>query len=388
MKKIVLLYDFLKEPGGLERVMATQAQCLQKKYETILSFAFLEPHGEASKLFQGSNFITHGRFFRDINLRIMLSFLFPRVEHANLYVSHSFICSTIAYRQKLFYRRPYFIYLHHPPLFLHLPSRERRVWSKAAIYRRISFFVGFLGGFLLRPLDKFVVKQADKIFVNSNYTKKRIQKIYGREAIVCYPSLSDRFKLLPEKKVNKLLRKFQLPKVFALSGGRVIPDKRFDWLLEIFSYLKIPLVIVGSVEENYKKNLLQISKKLDVDARFLGFVSFEELIALYNKAEVFCFTSPSEDFGLVPIEAMACGTPVVAWNDNAGPSESVIEGVNGFLARPYDRRDFAEKVKIIFTEGLKKKDHKKILDSIKKFREEIALKPFHDSIEKTFKNRI
>ncbi|MBI2110218.1 glycosyltransferase family 4 protein, partial [Candidatus Woesearchaeota archaeon] len=183
-------------------------------------------------------------------------------------------------------------------------------------------------------------------------------------------------------------RRFQLPKVFALSGGRVIPDKRFDWLIEVFSFLKIPLVIVGSVEEDYKKNLLQISKKLDVDVRFLGFVSSEELVALYNKAEVFCFTSPSEDFGLVPIEAMSCGTPVIAWDDGAGPSETVVHGVNGYLIKPYDRKDFAEKVKKVVEGKFKQKQQKKILDSVKKFREETALKPFHDSIEKTFKNRI
>ena len=197
MKKIILLYDFLKEPGGLERVMATQARILQKNYSVELSFAFLDMHSEVSKLFQGSKYASHGRFFQNSSLRIMASFLFPKLEDADLYISHSFISSFIAYRKKLFFGKPYVIYFHHPPIFLYLSPRERSVWSRAAPYRKIAFFIGILGGFLLRPLDKIVVRNADYVFVNSEYTKKRMQKLYGREAIVCYPSLSNRFSKRP-----------------------------------------------------------------------------------------------------------------------------------------------------------------------------------------------
>jgi glycosyltransferase involved in cell wall biosynthesis len=50
-----------------------------------------------------------------------------------------------------------------------------------------------------------------------------------------------------------------------------------------------------------------------------------------------------EDFGLGPVEAMACGTPAVVWDDGGGPCETTIDGLSGFKARPYDFEDFAEK---------------------------------------------
>jgi len=381
MKKIILLYDFLKEPGGLERVMATQARYLSQKYSVQNSFSYLDSHSEAFRLFEGVSLISHGIIFKNQSLRIMLTFLFPKIKDADLYISHSFMCSTFAYRKKLFYKKPYFVYLHHPPLFLYLPDVERQVWSKAGIYRRIAFFIGKTLGFFLRFLDKKAVCYADKVFVNSLCTQKRIKKIYDIDAEVCYPSISGRFTEVPEKKVEDILRKFKLPNQFALSGGRIIPDKRFDWLLEIFSKFQSPLVMVGSIKEEYKQFLMDMVHKLKIEVYFVGFVSSEELVALYNKASVFCFTAPQEDFGLVPIEAMSCGTPVVAWDDGAGPSETVISGVNGYLAKPYDIEDFAKKIQTLIKQNFKKKNKQKILRSVDKFREGIALKNFNHEVE-------
>jgi glycosyltransferase involved in cell wall biosynthesis len=77
--------------------------------------------------------------------------------------------------------------------------------------------------------------------------------------------------------------------------------------------------------------------------KFLGFKSQKELVKLYNAADVYVYSVPKEDFGLGPVEAMACGTPSIVWDDGGGPCETVIEGETGFRAEPYNRRDFAEK---------------------------------------------
>jgi glycosyltransferase involved in cell wall biosynthesis len=79
------------------------------------------------------------------------------------------------------------------------------------------------------------------------------------------------------------------------------------------------------------------------NVRFLGFRSTEELVKLYNVADVYAYPSPMEDFGLGPVEAMACGTPAVVWDDGGGPCETTVTGFSGFRAQPYDFEDFAEK---------------------------------------------
>jgi len=78
---------------------------------------------------------------------------------------------------------------------------------------------------------------------------------------------------------------------------------------------------------------------------------------------------------------MSCGTPVVAWDDGAGPSETVISGVNGYLAKPYDIEDFAKKIQTLIKQNFKKKNKQKILRSVDKFREGIALKNFNHEVE-------
>ena len=121
-------------------------------------------------------------------------------------------------------------------------------------------------------------------------------------------------------------------------------------------YPSAMLAIVGEIsDENrrYVENLKYLTKRMGLlrNVKFLGYKSLKELIKLYNAADVYVYQAPREDFGLGPVEAMACGTPVVAWNDNAGPSETVIDGKTGFKALPYNIYDFAEKVKRLISIG-------------------------------------
>ena len=115
----------------------------------------------------------------------------------------------------------------------------------------------------------------------------------------------------------------------------------------------------------------------------LGRISEEKLIKSYNEAIVFVLTAPNEDFGIVPIESLSCGTPVVAWNDGAGPLEYIKENINGFLAEPYDLKDFAEKIEKVYN---KKWDKNKIIKTLEKLSEENQSKIFLEEIEKVIKN--
>jgi glycosyltransferase involved in cell wall biosynthesis len=160
------------------------------------------------------------------------------------------------------------------------------------------------------------------------------------------------FRELDAKETKPLRMKFGWPLIF--SSGRIVAIKRCEWLIKALPYVKrvfpsVKLAVAGEALpecEGYVNKLERLASTLGVkeNVRFLGFKSQEELVQLYNVADVYAYPTPMEDFGLGPVEAMACGTPAVVWDDGGGPCETTIEGVTGFRARPYDVEDFAEKM--------------------------------------------
>jgi glycosyltransferase involved in cell wall biosynthesis len=204
----------------------------------------------------------------------------------------------------------------------------------------------------LKFIDLKSVSCSDLVLANSRFTAKKIKLIYGVKAEVCYPPVdTDIFKPLSGKLLESTRSKFGNPLI--LSGGRIAAVKRWEWLIEMMYHVKkefpeAVLVITGEISRSnfsYVKWLIERARKLGVrrNIKFLGFKSLEELVKLYNAADVYVYSAPREDFGLCPVEAMACGTPVVVWNDGSGPCETVLEGKTGFRAEPYNIEDLAEK---------------------------------------------
>ena len=145
---------------------------------------------------------------------------------------------------------------------------------------------------------------------------------------------------------------------------------------------KIPLWLAGGVEGSYKKKLEDYAKKFDVELKFLGYIRLGNgLEEHYSSASLFAFPTPMEDFGLVPAESLICGTPCVIWGDDGGPTEQVIHGVNGFHAKPYDKKDFATKMDSIIEENLKEKNKNQIVESARKFTGEVQKKIYIGAIK-------
>lgn len=384
MAEILIAYDFLKELGGLERVMFKQANILSKKNKVTLGFAFVDKKNKSfickelglsqkikiMQLFSGKE-----EFF--LLARSFLRPFFPDETKFDLIISHSFMVSRMAKNRKKLDGTPYIVYLHHPPNLLY---DSNLAWVNSS-YRLYAFILGKIGGPLIKKWDIEAVRNANLVLVNSKYTQKRIKKIYGIDAQILYPSVSEDFKLMNEQKAKKILKKFNLPERFALLHGRMIKDKRPDWAIKAISEVKeISLVISGTIEE--EKKIKELIKSLDLEKRtkIIGRVSNEELVALYNSASCFLMSAPKEDFGLTPIEAMACGCPVIAWDDGAGPSETVIPGKNGFLAKSYNLHDFSAKIKSALNRKWNKKE---ILRSVDKFSAKNNQKDFNSIISKT-----
>ncbi|MBI2636045.1 glycosyltransferase [Candidatus Peregrinibacteria bacterium] len=166
----------------------------------------------------------------------------------------------------------------------------------------------------LRRWDLSTAKRVDAFIANSGETAARIERIYGRSSVVIPPPAHDRF----------FLSDIRRPRTGFLAVGRLVPYKRFDILISCANALRLPLVIAGSGQE--EKSLKAMAGPT---IEFRGSVSDNELPSLYASAEAVLF-SAHEDAGIVPIEAQACGTPVIAYG-KGGVRDAVIEGKTGLF---------------------------------------------------------
>jgi glycosyltransferase involved in cell wall biosynthesis len=186
-----------------------------------------------------------------------------------------------------------------------------------------------------RQFDWEAARTADLLLVNSRFMEQMVKQIYERQAAVCYLGV-DTEVFHPVEQCAR--------QNFILSVGALQPLKGFDFLIECVALVpsaQRPLVrIVGNAEEpGYRQFLLDLAKERGVNLLVEVGLPLAELVCRYNEAALLVYVPHHEPFGLVPLEAMACGTPVLAVAEG-GVLESVVDGVNG-RSLPRDPHQFA-----------------------------------------------
>jgi hypothetical protein len=157
----------------------------------------------------------------------------------------------------------------------------------------------------------------DAFIANSNYIARRIRKVYGRDAAVIYPPV-DTDSFIPGQSKDK----------FYLTASRMVPYKRIDLIVQAFSEMpERQLVIIGDGPDMEK-----IRKLAGPNVRILGFQDDAVLRDHLQRARAFVFAA-EEDFGILPVEAQACGTPVIAFG-RGGSLETVVDVNNREGALP------------------------------------------------------
>lgn len=186
--------------------------------------------------------------------------------------------------------------------------------------------------------------KADLIIANSHSLQRRLDRRFPKLTtgihIVLLGADLDRFTPVQISEKQQLRSFYKLPQTFTvLFVGRVIPRKGVPILIRAMSHLNkhLPahLVIAGKGKPSYIRQLKLLARRLRVSVTFLGNVAHENIHTLYQAAD--CFVCPSqnhESFGLVNVEAMASGLPVIASN-NGGIREIVASGHNGYLVERY-----------------------------------------------------
>jgi glycosyltransferase involved in cell wall biosynthesis len=214
-----------------------------------------------------------------------------------------------------------------------IAHRNESVDLPTKVERRL--FRYFTGRML--SIDKQNASFAKYILANSYFSRESILRSYGLNSFVCYLGID-----------TDIFVPLDIPKGdYVLTVGSCQPAKGYDFIIESLSYVservRPNLIIVSNSVDTAWKNYLQqlaLDKGVALDVRRL--VKDEELVALYNKAKLFVYAPYLEPFGLAPLEAMACGTPVVAVKEG-GVRESVLHNETGILTER-DERMFAEAI--------------------------------------------
>jgi len=189
-------------------------------------------------------------------------------------------------------------------------------------------------------LFPLILNKSNKIISISHHTKNDIIKhfkISENKIKVIHLAANENYKPLDEKEIINIKQKYNLNYSFILYVGTLEPRKNIPTLLKALYKLKKQgikhkLVITGKKGWKYKSIFETIEKlNLQEDVIFTGYVPDEDLPALYNAADLFVYPSLYEGFGLPPLEAMQCGTPVITSNTSSLPEVVEIQVKLKFL---------------------------------------------------------
>lgn len=215
----------------------------------------------------------------------------------------------------------------------------RYAWGFHEAYFGKSGVKAFIGRIIMHRLRLWDRKTCDRVhrFVAiSKNVQQRILQCYGRDADVVYPPVDTHF-FTPA--VNSASCGDYSVGQYDLIVSALVPYKRIDLAVKAYTKMRLPLVVVGSGSE-FKK----VKQYAGSNIKFTGWISNEELLKLYRGCRMLIFPG-EEDFGLVPLEAQACGKPVVAFA-RGGVLESVVEGVTGVFFREQTVSSLIEAIKI------------------------------------------
>ncbi len=217
----------------------------------------------------------------------------------------------------------------------------------------------------LRSSIKKTVKRASAIITCSEFTKAKLTELLGvdEKRVTVIPLAADRrFRPLDKEEIRPTLEKFKVSKPYIFYSGKFDPLKNLLRLVDAFAVVleshDVQLVFSGPVNWFYYIVMERV-KKLGLADNFIatGIVTDDELTALYSGASVFAFPSLYEGFGIPPLEAMSCGTPVVASREcsipevvggaahfvDANSTQDIAEGLSACLEDKVLRQGLMEK---------------------------------------------
>lgn len=356
--RVAIVHDYLKEYGGAERVVETLLEIWPDAdvFTSVFLPEYAGPHKERLEKWK-----VHTSFLQNVPFKAklisMFRFVAPLVFKSFDLSDYDVVITSTAGT----YTSPNFVkvgkntklicYCHTPPRYLYgypVANDWTNNW-----FRRTLLVMGRLPMFFLRKLDFKAAQSPDYFIANSKEVAGRIKKFYKRDATVIYPPVEIQNFISKESNKN-----------YYLAGGRLARAKRTDLAIKVCNQLKLPLIVFGkgfAGNEGYIKSLIGPTVK------FVGEVTEKEKWELYRNAKAYIYPSEKEDFGIQPVEAMASGTPVIAYR-SGGTQESVIDGKTGIFFNELTVDSLSKAVKSLNQLNIKSEDCTK---QAKKFSKEI-----------------
>lgn len=368
--KIAVVHDFLTKIGGAEKVLQTIHQIFPDATIYTLLYDKVGTRGEFEK--HGYDIRTSGlqklpAFIRQ-RQKILLSKFPQAIEEFDLAKYDIVISSSNSFAHGVI-TRPNTLHI----TYCYSPMRYAWDWTHEYL-RENNIGFGLLGIYVrklisdLRVWDLLASKRTDIWIAISKTIAQRIIKYYKKDSTVIYP---------PVEIYNYLNNKNE-PQDFYLIVSRLTQYKKIDLAIKVFNDIKIPLYIIG--EGSDRKRLKRLASK---NIKFLGWKSEKEKIGYFKKCRAFLFPG-EDDFGITPVEAMAAGRPVVAYN-SGGATETIIAGKTGEF---FDNYDDPKSLKdAILTLEKNYLNYKPEICQVraKEFSEEIFQQKFKDFVDKEYK---
>jgi len=326
-KKIAIVHDWLYAAGGAEVVLAkllqmfpkadiyTMVDLLPKKHRD-----FLEGHQIYTSILQKYSFVAKNhKYFIPIMPYLVEQF---DLSQYDLIISDShFVAKGVITAPK----QLHIAYIYSP---------VRYGWDMYFDYDKAGAFgKGLKNLFMKRWLHKLRIwdfvsaQRADFLISSSKFIQKRVKKYWGRDSTLVYPAIEIDDTIYCEKKQE-----------YFVTLSRLIEYKKIDIMIEAFNELpQKKLIIIG--EGRMKEKLQKISKS---NITFTGYLPKNEAMEIVSKAKAFIFMA-KEDFGIVPIEAQACGTPVIAYADG-GAEETILKDKTGVFIEKQDKESLKEAI--------------------------------------------
>lgn len=330
-QKIAIVHDFLREYGGAERVV----EALHELYpDAPLYVAFADKKAMGMHWHRFADWdirqswlsrvpFIH-RLFSPIRVLAPAAFRSFDLSEYDVVISSSNAYFAKAVRVK----KPakHLCYCHTPPRALYGYSTMSD-WKKNTVIR----VAGTLINHICRVMDARSAEGVDVFIANSAEVQRRIHKYYRKDSVIIHPpvQVSDRV----EKK----------PRNYYLYVNRLAFAKHPELAVQVATELNLSLKVVGT-----GKVLPELKAMAGPTVEFLGGVSDEVLHELYSGAKALLYPVEDEDFGIVPIEAMGHGVPVVA-HRSGGPMETILDGKTGVFFEELSVDDLSAAVKKLQT---------------------------------------